>query len=302
MKKAWCILLTAACLLGSTSCAGNPEEPDSAGQSTLPDSPPAVSELVSEREESSSEEPDSQSETPSSSPPSSAPSSSIPEEIPADAEPLQTESSSPEQDPQTGCLIENFPLVRQMPELPTGCEITALTMVLNYYGFPAEKMTMALQYLPITYGGPYYGSDGVLYGPDLNAYFWGEPTDELGGVCGTGAIVTAADGYLQDQGSSMRAVDLTGSSPEELYQLLQEGCPSIVWVTIAMADRAETQGWYTDSGAYVDWSNNDHGAVLIGYSEDTITVADPISGIIEYDRSAFESVFASRGNRCVILS
>ena len=50
-----------------------------------------------------------------------------------------------------------------------------------------------------------------------------------------------------------------------------------------------------------DWSTNDHGAVLIGYSAGTVTIADPISGICEYFREQFEKVFASRGNQCVIL-
>ncbi len=75
----------------------------------------------------------------------------------------------------------------------------------------------------------------------------------------------------------------------------------VVWVTIYMVERSGVSGWYTESGEYVDWSTSDHGAVLIGYSEDTVTIADPISGIVEYDRAAFESVFKSRGNKCVIL-
>ncbi|MFR1214772.1 MAG: C39 family peptidase [Acutalibacteraceae bacterium] len=34
--------------------------------------------------------------------------------------------------------INSFDVIFQMPELPTGCEITALTMVLNYYGIGSE--------------------------------------------------------------------------------------------------------------------------------------------------------------------
>lgn len=68
-----------------------------------------------------------------------------------------------------------------------------------------------------------------------------------------------------------------------------------------MEPRNETEGWYTQDGTYVEWSTNDHGAVLIGYTEDTVTIADPISGEIVYDREDFEAVFLSRGSKCVIL-
>lgn len=174
--------------------------------------------------------------------------------------------------------IQDFPIVLQMPQLPTGCEITALTMVLQYYG-----------------------SDGRRYGPDMEHNFVGDPTTNLGYICGTSAIVTAANGYLEEQGSALRAVDRTGASAEELYELVSQDAPVVVWVTIGMADRRATQGWYTQTGEYMEWSTNDHGAVLIGYTQDTVTIADPIAGMVEYSRTQFEEVFSSRGSRCVIL-
>lgn len=198
-------------------------------------------------------------------------------------------------------LIENFKITWQMPELPTGCEITAMTMALNYYGFNADKVTMATQYLPVVAADFYYGSDGKLYGPDLNSYFVGDPTTEGGYVCGTEAIVRGANSYLEGQNSSLRAVDKTGISIDELYSLVDKNIPVVVWVTISMNDRAEVQGWYTESGNYVEWSTNDHGAVLIGYTEDSVTIADPISGMVNYSRDRFEKVFVSRGSRCVVL-
>ena len=197
--------------------------------------------------------------------------------------------------------IADFPIINQMPELPTGCEITALTMALNYYGYPVDKTVMASEYLPTASADRYYGTDGRLYGTDMNEYFIGDPFTEGGIICGTGAIVTAADRYLSDEGSSLRALDVTGSSPEELYERVRQGQPVVVWVTISMADRGSTEGWYTENGDYVDWSTNDHGAVLIGYTETTVTIADPISGRMEYDREQFEEVFASRGSQCVVL-
>lgn len=198
-------------------------------------------------------------------------------------------------------LISDFEVELQMPELPTGCEITALTMALNYYGCPADKVEIAERYLPTVPADLYYGDDGRLYGPDLNRYFVGDPATRGGYICGTEAIVYAANSYLADINSSLHAVDLTGSPAEDLYELVSENTPVVVWVTISMQPRRSPEGWYTEDGAYVDWSTNDHGAVLIGYTKDTVTIADPISGLTEYDRAEFEEVFASRGNRCVVI-
>lgn len=197
--------------------------------------------------------------------------------------------------------ISNFNTVLQMPELPTGCEITAMTMVLNYYGYNVDKETMATDYLPTVPAAFYYGEDGRRYGPDMNRHFVGSPATELGYICGPEAIVTAANSYLRQQNSQLTAVNRTGTTTEELYRFVSNDMPVVVWVTIGMADRNATQGWYTYDGEYMEWSTNDHGAVLIGYTEDTVTIADPIYGKIEYDRQQFEKVFRSRYSQCVIL-
>ena len=214
---------------------------------------------------------------------------------------LTGEDPTKDTQPPAEYIIEDFPLILQMPELPTGCEITAMTMALQYYGYDVDKTTMAAEYLPTVPANLYYGEDGRFYGSDLRKYFVGNPFTQAGYICGTEAILTAANAYLQEVGSSMRAVDKSGALPEELYKLLSEDTPVVVWITIGMANRNTPQGWYTENDTYVDWSTNDHGAVLIGYSEDTVTIADPISGIVEYSRTQFESVFASRSYQCVVL-
>jgi len=214
---------------------------------------------------------------------------------------VQKEESAVEEKPET-YLITEFPLIEQMPELPTGCEITALTMALDYYGFAADKVEMATRYLPtLPDAGTYVGNDGRIYGNDLNQYFIGDPQTENGIICGTGAIKTAADRFLEACDSPYRAEERTGISLEELYQLVSEDTPCVVWCTIGMQDRVPQQGWYTQNGEYVDWAVMDHGAVLIGYSAQSVTIADPIAGIVKYDRTQFEKVFRSRGNKCVFL-
>ena len=204
--------------------------------------------------------------------------------------------------PESSC-ISDFAFTGQMPELPTGCEITSLTMALNYYGYSADKMAMALEYLPtVGWTNTYYGDNETLYGNDIYNYFIGNPQSETDGLsCGAGAIVTAADGYLADNGDAMKAEDEIGSEPEQLYRFVSEGTPVVVWGTIGMEERQIMESWNTEDGREASWAMNDHCVVLIGYSVDSVTVADPIEGIVSYDRAQFESAFRSRGNQCVIL-
>ena len=201
----------------------------------------------------------------------------------------------------SGTQLTDFDIIEQYPELPTGCEITALTMVLNYYGYQVNKVTMALDYMPKVQAEFYRSEDGRLMGPDLENFFVGDPTEETGYICGTGAIVTAANRYLADVGSDLTAAAMKNAQPEKLYDLIDQGTPVVIWCTINMEDRAETDGWYREDGTYMEWSTNDHGAVLIGYDEDTVTVADPIYSRITVSRDQFEKIFAERGGQCVIL-
>ena len=198
--------------------------------------------------------------------------------------------------------LTDFDIIEQYPELPTGCEITALTMVMNYYGYQVNKVTMALDYMPKVQVEFYRSEDGRLMGPDLENFFVGDPTEETGYICGTGAIVTAANRYLADVGSDLTAAAMKNVQPEKLYDLIDQGIPVVIWCTINMEDRAETDGWYREDGTYMEWSTNDHGAVLIGYDEDTVTVADPIYSCITVSRDQFEKIFAERGGQCVILT
>lgn len=84
---------------------------------------------------------------------------------------------------------------------------------------------------------------------------------------------------------------MTGAQPEELYALVAQDVPVVVWVTISMADRTPAGGWYTGSGEYLDWSTIDHAAVLIGYTADEVILADPITG--------GRSIPAASLNRCL---
>ena len=193
----------------------------------------------------------------------------------------------------SSCYTSGFPVVLQRPELPTGCEITALTMVLNYYGYPVSKTTMASSYLPTVASG-YTGN------VDLDYYFCGNPYGS-GIGCGAGALVTAANSYLYSYGSTLRGIDLTGASSGDVLARVAGGQPAVTMVTIGMAQRKTAYGWSTPSGKYVSWSENDHGVAVIGWDSSTVTVACPLFGIKTYTKAQFEYAYAARGNKAMIL-
>lgn len=204
--------------------------------------------------------------------------------------------------------VGDFTCISQLPELPTGCEITAMTMLLNYYGCDMTKEMMAREYLPVlkefqegTARSGKHGRGTVTYGSDLENYFLGDPFTEYGTVCGTSAIVMAANLYLLETERELWAVDRSGITAKELYEIVLAGNPAVVFTTIDMEDRTETMGWYTEDGTYVEWSHNDHATVIIGCSEQKVVIADPLKGIVTYDKEQFEKIFAQRGYRCVVI-
>ena len=199
----------------------------------------------------------------------------------------------------TSYEISDFPLVLQLPELPTGCEVTALTMILNYYGLDIGKVEVAENALPKLPVEFWYDENGTLFGNNMEDYFIGDPETENGYICGTSAIIQAANQCFSDYQINASAIDTTGAEPIQLYRWIDENIPVLVWVTIGMQERSEVQGWYTEEGVFMDWSTNDHGAVLIGYSETTVTVADPLAGIVKYDRKQFENVYKSRNQKSI---
>lgn len=213
-----------------------------------------------------------------------------------------TEFKNNARDEKDYTMIKDFECILQNPELPTGCELTALDMVLNYYGCGIDKVALARNYLPMIKSGIIYNNENIEDIYDANNYFIGDPETTGGFVAGTGAIMTAANSYLSAIGSELTAKDITGQDFDQLYKYVENKIPVVVWVTIAMVDRPQPNILYVFDGSYVEWTTQDHGAVLIGYSDDTVIIADPISGIYEFDKKQFESVYASRGYRGVVVS
>lgn len=192
--------------------------------------------------------------------------------------------------------------ILQNPELPVGCEITALTILLNYYGFNAEKTDMAKNYLPTSWGNP-KTVDGKLYKDSFYDYFIGDPFSR-GYGCFSPAIEKAANSYISSHGGGYTVKNISGCHPDTLYEYLIAGTPVLCWATDGMIEPEYYETWYDNAtGDKLDWYLNEHCFVLAGFNiaNSTVTLNDPMKGIIDYNIDKFEVRFKQMHSQAIVL-
>ncbi len=128
------------------------------------------------------------------------------------------------------------PLIPQLPEIPTGCEIAACCMLLQAAGATIDKLTLAKEI-------PYHQTDP-------NQGFVGDPFTETGESIYPKALAKTLERYTG------KAVNLTGCTIDELKNwLVEKGHPIEIWL-----------GPIYDFGI--------HALVLIGFEEDRLLFND----------------------------
>lgn len=169
--------------------------------------------------------------------------------------------------------------IMQLPELPTGCEITSLTIALGYLGFNVDKEYMATYYLEKA--DPFEGG--------FNDYFIGSPWNSYSWGCYSPVITNSAARFLADHNSNLHAYNITGSTIEQLCLEIASGNPVIVWAGKYIDKETTTTPILLDDGTTAYWYSNEHCMVLIGYDfeKSTVTLCDPLQGIVEYDFNTF---------------
>lgn len=187
--------------------------------------------------------------------------------------------------------LSGFKWVNQYPELPTGCEITALTSVLNYYGYNVKKETMADDYLK--------KGSGSFY-----EMFLGNPRKKEGSYgCMAQPIADAANLYFKKNSISRKAVNISGSEFDKVLDYVAEGYPVIVWNTINMKPAYESKKLVLGGKTYT-WIAPEHCVVVIGFDRDAneVYVADPASGLVTRNLSTFKQRYNSLKKQAVYIT
>lgn len=187
--------------------------------------------------------------------------------------------------------LEDFKVINQFPDLPTGCEVTSLTMVLNYYGFPADKMDLANNYLP----------KGPVGSTDFRKAFVGDPRNSWSRGCYAPVIVNTANKYLSARKSKMQAVDISNRELTTLSAYTNANIPVIVWNTIDCKKPYNSVTW-TVNGEKLPWISPEHCLVLLGFVNGKVKVADPNNGsICLFDLNLFRSRYDALHKQAVII-
>lgn len=183
--------------------------------------------------------------------------------------------------------------ILQYPELPTGCEVTALTTVLNYYNCNVDKSYLAEHYLE-------QGEIGQTN--PMNA-FVGSPFSNDAYGCYSDVIVNTAQSYITDYSLDLNVKNVSELDFPQLLNYVKKGQPIIFWATMQLTEPYESTVWLID-GEKIVWYAYEHCMVLLGFDYDTdcYIVSDPLKGIAEYNRELMEIRYNQIGKQAVLIS
>lgn len=188
--------------------------------------------------------------------------------------------------------IPNIITINQYPMHPNGCEAVALTILLHYYGINVSTQNV-MDALPKG-DVPHY-ENGILYGGNPNYEFLGDPNSYYGwGIWDQGLAITANK-------FKSPIINGTGMDFRDVIKLVKNNRPVVVWTSIDLRSPHVWNSWiYKPTGERITWKNYNHAVVVIGYTENTVIISDPINGQIRsMDRRKFIDVYNYMGRKAL---
>ncbi|MGL4522025.1 MAG: C39 family peptidase [Bacilli bacterium] len=190
--------------------------------------------------------------------------------------------------------IENVPHIAQLPELPRGCEVTALTMLLHSKNITPDKMELAEKITKVPY------EQVGIYG-DLNEGFSGDMYSFE--TKGLGVYVGPIEELAKNYTSNIN--NLTLAPFEALLHQVSQNNP--VWVisnvTFSPLNAERFQKWETKNGT-LRVTRAMHAVVIVGYTENEVIINDPLSssGYTAVNREQFEDAWIEMGQQALTIS
>lgn len=204
---------------------------------------------------------------------------------------------------QYAYITKNFPLVKQNPDYPNGCEVASATMLLNYAGIDISLDEYVDAFLP---KGEVYERNGVRYGPDPSEVYAGDPSDSKGGW---GTFLPVIKNSIYTIFKKMLPENTVGhvytsNDKRPLEEYVQSGYPVLVWTTTDYSEAKDVYEWFSyDRTKTYTYPKNAHVVVVIGMDKDNYFINDPLRDEKEIvvSRKKFNKSYDSMGRQALYI-
>ncbi len=188
--------------------------------------------------------------------------------------------------------------------IPTGCEAVSTVALLQHLGIDISIEEFINTFLPCQ---SFYRQDGLLYGPDPNEYFAGNPYESSSLGCYPDVILKAlrAMKYTGYPGmENLNFKNVSGTDLDTLVELyIDQDLPVLLWVSIDMKEPYEGMKYYLADGSLYTWTAQEHCTVLCGYDNTNYYLMDPLKGgeIVGYSRKLVETRYDQMQRNAVVV-
>lgn len=204
---------------------------------------------------------------------------------------------------QYSYITNNFPLVKQNPDYPNGCEVASATMLLNYIGIDISMDEYVNAFLP---KNEVYEKDGVRFGPDPSEFYAGDPSNPKGGW---GTFLPVIKNSIYTIFKKMLPLDTVGhvytsEDKRPLEEYVQSGNPVLVWTTTDYNEAKEVYEWFSyDKSKTYTYPKNAHVVVVVGMNNNYYFINDPLKDEknIKVPREKFNKSYDSMGRQALYI-
>ena len=194
-------------------------------------------------------------------------------------------------------ILLDVALINQYPELPRGCEVTSLSMLLNSQNINIDKMDLAKEvsksnqkYKGVegskVIGNPNEGFVGDMY--NLKKYGYGvyhEPINEL---------------FQKYSGNN--TIDMSGYKFEDLLVFINKGAP--VWIITNTTFKELEEKNYklvNINGEDIIITPKEHSVIITGYDDKNVYINDPLKKQknIKVNKNDFKEAWEQMGSQAI---
>jgi len=199
----------------------------------------------------------------------------------------------------TSQYLEEITILSQRPELPRGCEVTSLSILLDYYLDVAPgKMELAAELKTSTI--EYKVIDGFVNYANMHYEFAGSMSDRH--KPGLGVYIEPIK-ILADHYTDYNPTNITGISFEQLLTFVSNNQPVLIIIPnrYQVVANYGIEVWKTNSG-YMEVTYQEHSVVIMGFDENYVYYSDPSKGIIDKKSiQSFKNAWESIGSQGLVI-